>query len=91
MQMDSYRYYTVVGANGAAVMSSWNRAQTMRQYIRRPSYKGFNDFQAACDWASAMLADRFPNAIFGAVPFKMNKFVSVRSLLNAADRFEEDI
>ena len=52
--MDNYRYYTVVGANGAAVMSSWNRAQAMRQYIRRPSYKGFNDFQVACDWASSV-------------------------------------
>lgn len=48
--MDNFQYYTVVGANGAAVMGSWNRAQAMRQYIRRPSYKGFNDFQVACDW-----------------------------------------
>lgn len=81
-----FLYYTVVGANGAAVMSSWNRAQAMRQYIRRP-----NDFQEACDWASAMLADRFPNAIFGMIPFKINKMITVRSLLNAADRCEEDV
>lgn len=89
--MDNFRYYTVVRANGAAVMSSWNRAQAMRQYIRKPSYKGFNDFQGACDWASAMLADRFPNAIFGVIPFKVNKMITVRRLLNAADRFEEDV
>lgn len=86
-----FLYYTVVGANGAAVMSSWNLAQAMRQYIRRPSYKGFNDFQVACDWASAMLADRFSNAIFGVIPFKVNEMISVRHLLNAADRFEEDV
>ena len=89
--MDNFRYYTVVGANGAAVMSSWNRAQAMRQYIRKPSYKGFNDFQGACDWASAMLADRFPNAIFGVIRSKVNKMITVRRLLNAADRFEEDV
>lgn len=34
-----FLYYTVVGANGAAVMSSWNRAQAMRQYIRRPTFR----------------------------------------------------
>ena len=89
--MDNFRYYTVVGANGAAVMSSWNRAQAMRRYIRKPSYKGFNDFREACDWASAMLADRFPNAIFGMIPFKINKMITVRNLLNAADRCEEDV
>lgn len=38
-----------------------------------------------------MLADRFPNAIFGMIPFKINKMITVRSLLNAADRYEEDI
>jgi len=73
-----FLYYTVVGANGAAVMSSWNRAQAMRQYIRRPSYKGFNDFQVACDWASAMLADRFSNAIFGVIPFKVRLSIGSR-------------
>lgn len=62
--MDNFRYYTVVGANGAAVMSSWNRAQAMRQYIRKPSYKGFNDFQEACDWAKCHACRSFPERDF---------------------------
>ena len=70
-----------------------NAPHIVLRHVRRDGYeyRGFNDFQEACDWASAMLADRFPNAIFGMIPFKINKMITVRSLLNAADRCEEDV
>lgn len=58
--MGNFKFYAVVGRNGAAVMNSWEGVQRIRQYLRKASAKGFDEFCEAEDWALTLLADRFP-------------------------------
>lgn len=58
--MQNFKFYGVIGRNGAAVMDSWYGVQSIQTYIYKSSNKGFQTFREAEDWTLMMLADRFP-------------------------------
>lgn len=84
---NQYRYYAVVGTNGAAVMNSYDGVLRMQKYLRKITCKGFNSFRDASDWAYYLLADRFPHADLGLINFQLNRGVFVKQFLCGTDEF----
>ena len=46
-------FYSVAGANGLGVYSTWNKTKAASQYLSSVRYKKFDNFEDAADYARA--------------------------------------
>lgn len=53
-------FYAIVGSNGVAVMSTEERAEKLKKYIKNATVLEFSQFETAEFWALATFQQRSP-------------------------------
>ena len=77
-----YRYYAVVGSNGLAVMSTWEKAVSITMYMQKERIKAFTNFEDAQAWAVFEFAPQVPFGYYIPTPLKLNQAVFRKDLVS---------
>lgn len=83
--MDNFSYYAVIGKYGLGVFRHWEQVKRIEPYFQKITYRGFDTFKEAEDWAIDMFEDRLPRMSGTILSLCVNQPVFFSKLRNEED------